>query len=53
MAIVLAAAHTAELAANITMAVSSAGLRPHISETFAHIGDEAADVRRYAEPTHV
>ena len=40
------AAHIAELAAKITMAVSSTGLRPQMSDALAHIGDETADVKR-------
>jgi hypothetical protein len=44
--IFLAAAHNAELAANIAMLMSNIGLRPQISDALAHIGDETADVKR-------
>jgi hypothetical protein len=53
MAIFLAAAQTAELMANTTIAARRVGLRPHMSDSLAQMGDETADVRRYAAPIHV
>jgi hypothetical protein len=50
---VFAVAHTAELAKNKASAASMMSLRPQISESFAHMGPDAALARRYAPPIHV
>lgn len=47
-----AKAQNIELAKNKATAASSIFLRPHISESLAHIGPAAALARRYAPPIH-
>lgn len=48
-----AVAQTIELTKNHATAASNNGLRPQMSDSFAHIIDAAALARRYAPPTQV